>query len=83
MAVRKGDWKFIGAGKRSDWAQVKHDKPGDTTNSPPMPETAQLYDPADDPGETTNVIDRYPDIALELAELLRQTMHHPQDLSGS
>ena len=59
-AIRKGEWKYMPAGERIDWARSKHDRPGDTTNSPPMPEVAQLYNLADDPGETTNVIDATP-----------------------
>ena len=72
IAIRKGQWKYMGAGERIDWARVKHDRRGDTTNSPPMPEVAQLYDLAADPGETTNVIDLHPGVAQELAELLRK-----------
>ena len=78
IAIRRRDWKFIDAGARSAWAQAKHDRPGDTTKSAAMPESAQLYNLADDPGEARNVLAEHADIARELKELLHQTLRHPQ-----
>ncbi len=73
LSIRRGQWKYLdhqGSG-------------GNNYNSPALkpfalPETApeapgQLYDLAEDPGETTNLYFRHPEIAAELKALLDQS----------
>ena len=72
LSIRRGDWKYIdhrGSG-------------GNNYDTPPLkpfalPEAepdapGQLYNLATDPGETTNLIRRHPDITTELIQLLDQ-----------
>jgi arylsulfatase A-like enzyme len=63
-AIRKGLWKLIpllGSGGFTRPSNLKP-KPGDTAG--------QLYNLADDPGETHNVYTDHPDIVAELTKLL-------------
>ena len=64
LAVRKGKWKyipFIGSGGFSSPKFVKVKK-GETPG--------QLYDLEKDPSETTNLHDKYPEVAAELKKLM-------------
>ena len=63
-AIRRGPWKYVAAGAAPD-ANAKSPwvKEG---------EKAQLYHLGDDPKEERDVIDRHPDVAEQLAKLLRQ-----------
>src|SRR5690606_21305423 len=66
FAVRKGEWKLIdrpGSGGFSE--------PATYTPGPGEPE-GQLYNLADDPGETKNLYDSLPSKVEELKETLRQ-----------
>ena len=64
LAIRKGPWKFIPGGS----AKVGEGKPGAKRGGA----AEQLYNLADDPGETRNVAGRQVDIVKELAALLQQ-----------
>ena len=55
-AVRRGPWKLF----------VRRN------NAPDMPETGELYNLADDIGETNNVADQHPDIVAELKQAVAE-----------
>ena len=59
FALRKGDWKLI-AGKGS----------GGRTRMPKSAARIQLYNLKDDPGETTNLQAKHPEVVQELSALL-------------
>ncbi|QDU88024.1 Arylsulfatase [Pirellulimonas nuda] len=77
MAIRKADWKYIPAGPRKLPAGPKHGGVGDPTGHSDMPAEAQLYNLADDPGESTNVIAQHPVVANDLAARLKQSLQSP------
>ncbi len=63
IALREGHWKFVPAvppKSRRGWM------------SQYAPTEDQLFDLSKDPGETTNVIDRYPERASEMRTLLNR-----------
>lgn len=57
-ALRKGNWKYIEFRKHS-WGHKKGNK-------------KELYDLTSDIGEKNNLIDQYPEIAKEMADLLKK-----------
>lgn len=63
FAIRKGDWKYIDAKGHGGFAEIKETFPADSV---------QIYNLANDPYETTNVIDENPEIANQLRELLEK-----------
>jgi len=63
-AIRMGDWKYIDNTTPEAWSQRKH---GTFKNVQP-----QLYNLANDPSESTNLVDEKPDIARELASELNR-----------
>lgn len=74
LAIRKGDWKYLNhrgsGGNNYDSPQLR---------SFALPELApeapgQLYHLPTDPGETTNLYERHPDIVAELSQLLTETV---------
>lgn len=73
MSVRRGDWKYLdhkGSGGNSysaggEWGMKKY---AIADNDPDSP--GQLYNLADDPGETKNLYSKYPEIVGELKDLL-------------
>jgi arylsulfatase A-like enzyme len=71
LVLRRGDWKYIPAGVYPDWTFEKHNKPESPIATPmPPPDQALLYNLADDPDESTNVIDQHPAVAKDMAALL-------------
>ncbi|MDE5800389.1 MAG: arylsulfatase, partial [Paramuribaculum sp.] len=69
LCIRTPRWKFISASPyptEIGWGAIGVDGPILTGNQP----YDQLFDMQGDPGETTNVADRYPDIAAAMKELL-------------
>ena len=64
FAIRLGRWKLI----LTDGAGTEGEPPADSA-SPRLP-AAQLYDLERDPKEMTNLVDRRPDIAQNLEQLL-------------
>jgi arylsulfatase A-like enzyme len=62
LSLRKGQWKYIEPGKGP---KIQRNETG---NDP----DGQLYNLADDLGETNNLITKYPDRAKEMAAQLRQ-----------
>ncbi len=75
IAIRKGPWKLIPPHRGLAIAQKDEEgrirKPAANRGM----DTAQLYNLADDPGETKNVADEHPDVVKELTELLTQICH--------
>ncbi|MCA9174815.1 MAG: sulfatase-like hydrolase/transferase [Planctomycetales bacterium] len=57
--VRKGKWKFL---------RAKHNVPGYAMDRK-RSETPELYDLEADPGETTNLAEKHPDVVAELRAL--------------
>ncbi|MBL9159739.1 MAG: arylsulfatase [Verrucomicrobiales bacterium] len=73
LSIRRGDWKYLdhrgSGGNRYDAGELK---PFALTESDPEA-PGQLYDLANDPGETTNRFSENPEIAKELRDLLEQS----------
>ncbi len=73
MSVRRGDWKLLdhkGSGGSSyegdgEWGLKQYAIPDNDPDAP-----GQLYNLADDPGETDNLYSKYPEIVAELKDLL-------------
>ena len=63
-AIRMGDWKYIDNTTPQAWSEGKQ---GTFKNAKP-----QLYNLADDPSESINMVDEKPDIAKELARELNR-----------
>jgi len=73
LSIRKGSWKLIAhagsGGNRYDRGELLAlAPPGGIPNESP-----QLYDLSRDPGETTNLAAKHPDIVRELQDLLTAT----------
>lgn len=66
MLIRSGDWKLINQLGSGGFSEPKHLEPG-----PGDPE-GQLYNLADDPGETINLYSKHPDIVARLKFEMKQ-----------
>jgi arylsulfatase A-like enzyme len=64
LALRQGPWKFI---PRADGAAAAGQKPDDGHGA-----AGQLYNLADDPGETTDLAGQHPEVVRDLAALLQR-----------
>ena len=80
LGIRKGDWKLIPATNVPDWVDSKHNRyenplstPVHTGNQP------FLFNLADDPGETTNLAEEYPEKVEELYSLLNDIRENRGD----
>lgn len=73
LSIRRGDWKYLdhrgSGGNRYDAGELKRFALPETDPEAP----GQLYDLANDPGETTNRFSENPEIAKELGDLLEQS----------
>ena len=75
MAIRHGQWKYLdhkGSGgnnydREGRWGMKQYALPEKSPSAP-----GQLYDLANDPGETTNLYFKYPEIVGELKEKLNE-----------
>ena len=80
LAIRQGDWKLDcvtdGDGFQSLLAQPAGEE---ATRYQP----AQLYNLADDPTETTNLLEEYPDKVAELAQLLAEYIRRGRSTPGA
>lgn len=73
MSIRKGDWKYLdhqGSGgnnydREGAWGMSIYKLPDTDPGAP-----GQLYNLADDPGETTNLYSKHPEIVAELKGML-------------
>ena len=63
QSVRMGEWKFI------DDA-LPEELPENRRQRIPMPLKQQLYNLSEDPAESNNLYDRYPDVVAKLTEEL-------------
>ena len=74
LAIRRGDWKFLdyqGSGGNKYAANFELAKFILPEAGPDAP--GQLYNLADDPGETENLYQKHPEIVGQLKALLEQT----------
>ena len=68
FAIRQGDWVFIDHESGADNREPKHVL--DALGVTPDDESAELYNLAEDPNETRNVLRQYPEKASALKTLL-------------
>jgi arylsulfatase A-like enzyme len=72
LAIRKNNWKLIPPHKGVDTLIMDEEgRPWKKTGL----SIPQLYYLADDPGETTNIADQYPNVVLELMEMLSRLVN--------
>ncbi len=72
LAIRKGPWKYIEPGSRTAWAYNRHNLGDTPLNIEPLGEEEYLFHLEDDPRETTNLSDEYPDKLREMRMLLEE-----------
>ncbi len=70
FAIRRGDWKFIAAKGSGGWSK------GDDGKS------SQLYNLADDRGESVNLVGANPEVAAELLKLLETAVANGRTTPG-
>jgi arylsulfatase A len=76
FSIRRGDWKLLISPGSGGWSSPK---PGNEEKGlPPV----QLYNMKDDPGETTNLQDKYPDSVKELTALLKKYIEEGRSTPG-
>jgi arylsulfatase A-like enzyme len=69
--LRMGDWKLIPATVPPQFANMKHNSRENPISTPmPARNTMYLYNLSDDPGETTNLANEYPERVEEMTMLL-------------
>jgi len=76
LAIRRGQWKYLdhkGSGgnnynREGDWGMKPYALPDTDPDAP-----GQLYNLAEDPGETMNLYSKHPDVVAELKALLEQS----------
>lgn len=88
LGLRVGDWKLIPNPQTPNWVDPKHNARNNPISTPmPTRNNNYLFNLADDPGETTNLADDYPEVVQELKELLdsikNQGDRYRLDLSSS
>lgn len=73
LGLRKGEWKYIEAAPRSAWAYNRHNMGEVNSMHVEMPEAVEyLFNLENDPAETTNLAEKYPDKLVEMRELLNK-----------
>ncbi len=78
FGLRKGDWKLIPASNRPAFANNKHNsRSNPLSTTMPASDNDYLFNLAEDPGETTNLAEQYPEIVEELTELLNRIKQYP------
>ena len=77
FAIRKGPWKLILCPGSGGWSDPKPKSRG-IELLPPY----QLYNLDDDPGETENLLDHYPEVVEELSALLKQSIENGRSTVG-
>src|SRR5699024_1230288 len=65
LAIRKGDWKYIAPSSGRAYNKLTDIELGN------LPED-QLYNLSEDPGETRNLANQYPEIVRELKSLMEK-----------
>ena len=78
LALRNGTWKYIAAQTKGTpvWLKEKDVKTG-------LAETAQLFQLNNDMGEKNNVIDKFPDQAKKMHQMLKDMEAHGTRTSGN
>ncbi len=75
LAIRRGPWKYLdhpgSGGNNYEKGPLQKWALADTAPQA----SGQLYNLETDPGETTNLVERHPEVVLELKALLEQTKH--------
>ena len=77
FAIRKGPWKLILCPGSGGWSDPKPKAPGIELLPP-----HQLYNLDNDPGETENLVESYPEIVQELSVLLKQYIENGRSTVG-
>jgi len=77
FAIRKGPWKLILCPGSGGWSHPMPNAPG-IDSLPPY----QLYNLEKDAGETTNLMEEYPDLVEELSGLLKQNIEKGRSTPG-
>lgn len=85
LAIRRGQWKYLdhkGSGgnnynREGDWGMKPYALPDTNPDAP-----GQLYNLANDPGETTNLYIKHPDVVAELKALLEQSKARGRSAPG-
>jgi arylsulfatase A-like enzyme len=77
FAVRDGDWKLCLCPGSGGWSEPRPGR-ADLSKMPPV----QLYNLADDPGETNNLQARHPDRVAKMKEMLSQIINNGRSTPG-
>jgi arylsulfatase A len=77
FAIRKGPWKLILCPGSGGWSDPKPKSSG-IELLPPY----QLYNLDNDPGETENLVELYPEVVEELSALLKQSIAYGRSTVG-
>ncbi len=78
FAVRKGPWKLVLCPGSGGWTSPT-DKAAKSKKLPPI----QLYNMANDPGETSNLHDKHPKVVEELNDILNQFVKDGRSTPGA
>jgi arylsulfatase A-like enzyme len=77
FAIRKGPWKLILCPGSGGWSDPKPGSPAEE-NLPPY----QLYKLDEDPAESRNLIEDYPEMVEELVELMKSYIENGRSTAG-
>ena len=72
LALRRGPWKYVAAGNRSNWAYDRHNLGETSLNVAALSPEEYLFNLDEDPGETTSLANERPDLLEELRALLER-----------
>lgn len=78
FAIRKGDWKLLLSPSSGGWS---YPQPNDSCLLSSLP-LVQLYNLKDDIREKNNVYDEYPEIVIELKQLLKKYIEEGRSTEG-
>ena len=79
LALRKGPWKYIEEGSRSDWAYNRHNLEKSPLNVEKLGPEEYLFNLEEDPGETTNLADEHPEKLKDMRALLEKLKNQARD----
>ena len=73
LALRKGDWKYIRGGEAPGWVDPRHNRYPNPLSTPMPPRNEPLlFNLADDPGETTDLVAEHPEKLEEMRAVLKE-----------
>ena len=78
FAIRRGPWKLILCPGSGGWSDPKPEAP-EIVSLPPF----QLYNLEKDPGETTNLVEEYPEKVEELSAMLQSYIEKGRSTPGA